>query len=87
MLYFKRNLNFIFTKQISGENLATGAGHGAPGGAPSSGYTGGDAYDPTRNPTETGSGGGNSVNGTGGAGGGYLQIDTYYDITNDGMLV
>ena len=77
----------LFFNQIYDENLATGAGHGAPGGSPSADYTGGDAYDLTRDPTEVGSGGGNSVNGTGGTGGGYLQIFTYYDLTNDGKLL
>ena len=67
-------------------DLATGAGHGSPGGAPSTTYTGGDVYDLTRNPTEAGSGGGSSDSGTGGHGGGYLKIDTFYDITNNGML-
>ena len=76
----------MFFKQISGEDLATGAGYASPGGAPSDSYTGGAIYNLTREPGEEGSGGGNSNSGVGGAGGGYLQIETFYDLTNYGKF-
>jgi len=41
-------------------------------------------YDNVRVPTETGSGGGNSINGTGGSGGGYLILKLYTSLTLDG---
>ncbi|VDI26438.1 Hypothetical predicted protein [Mytilus galloprovincialis] len=72
--------------QISGEDLATGAGYASPGGSPSESNTGGDIYNLTRVPGEEGSGGGNSNSGVGGAGGGYLKIETFYDLTNYGVI-
>lgn len=65
-------------------DIGTGAGHGAPGGSYSTSVDGGVVYDNVRIPTETGSGGGSSRNGTGGAGGGYLILKLYTSLTLDG---
>jgi hypothetical protein len=67
--------------------VGTGAGHGAPGGSNSTDVTGGVVYDNTRLPTLAGSGGGNSANGTGGAGGGYLKLYLYGTLTVDGRSI
>lgn len=73
---------FFFYKKVN--DIGTGAGHGAPGGSYSSSVDGGVVYDNTRVPTEAGSGGGNSINGTGGSGGGYLILKLYTSLTVDG---
>ena len=79
-------LNLFFAcNQIPGEDLATGAGYASPGGSPSESNMGGVIYNLTRIPGEEGSGGGNSNSGVGGKGGGFLNIETFYDLTNYGM--
>lgn len=72
----------FFKPQVN--DIGTGAGHGAPGGSYSSGVNGGIVYDNVRAPAQTGSGGGNSINGTGGAGGGYLILKLYTSLVVDG---
>jgi hypothetical protein len=63
------------------DGIGLGAGHGAPGGSNLADITGGLSYDNTRLPVEPGSGGGNSLNGTGGAGGGYLKLTLFTSLT------
>jgi len=65
-------------------DMGTGAGHAANGGSPSPDIPGGLVYDNTRLPTEAGSGGGNSADGVGGSGGGYLKLYLYSNIKVDG---
>lgn len=76
---------YVFSKfeQVSG--VGTGGGHGAPGGSQSESVTGGAMYDDTRVPTSAGSGGGDSSSGVGGAGGGFLNISTFYEVNVEGI--
>ncbi|WAR26297.1 TENX-like protein [Mya arenaria] len=67
-------------------NIGTGAGHGAPGGSYDSAVSGGVVYDNTRLPVEAGSGGGNTLEGSGGSGGGYLKLFLYSTLKVDGVL-
>lgn len=72
-------------EQVSG--VGTGGGHGAPGGSQFESVTGGAMYDDTRVPTSAGSGGGDSSSGVGGAGGGFLNISTFYEVNVEGMYI
>ena len=65
----------------------SGAGHGAKGGSPTSSTESGAEYDNTRLPVEPGSGGGNSLNGFGGAGGGYLTLSLYTSLVLNGKCL
>ena len=76
---YNNYMTTIFEFQVDG--IGTGAGHGAPGGSMSADIDGGLSYDNTRLPVQPGSGGGNSLNGTGGAGGGYLKLNLYSALT------
>jgi len=69
------------------DDVGLGAGHGAPGGSPTPDGAGGAVYDNTRAPLTPGSGGGNSLEGTGGKGGGFIKLFLYSTLTVEGELV